>query len=158
MVIAACPNSACGLGLLDVAHCIKGMPAVKIGWRYTDEKLRDGKDHKLFVSAIWGDHTIHSDVDIVNGRVLDLFCPFCKQEFPKVAHCVCNAKMVAIKSRYVHDGKDGLIQVCARRGCPEHRKIRQDEVAAVAGLQAMCGGMRGMDAAALRVIETGRQR
>jgi hypothetical protein len=151
VVIAACPHSACGLGLLDITHCINGMPSVKIGWRYTEEGLRDGQDHILYVSSIWGDHTIHSDAEIKNGAVLDLFCPFCGREFPKVAHCSCNAKMVVVRSCYANAGGDELIQVCARKGCPEHRKIRRDEMAAVAGLQVMCGGGRAMDAAAMRV-------
>jgi hypothetical protein len=151
VVIAACPIPACGLGLLDVIHCISGLPSIKIGWRYTDETKRDGQNHVLYVSAVWGDHTTHSDVEIANGAVLDLFCPFCGREFPKVAHCLtCNAKMVALRSRYANAGNDGFIQVCARKGCPEHRKLRMEDMVSSAGLQEMCRGGRIMNDAALR--------
>ena len=150
VVIAACPHPVCGLGLLDIVHRINGLPSIKISWRYADETLRDGQDHVLYVSAIWEDHTIHSDVDIKHGAALDLFCPFCRRDLPKVGDCGCNAKMVAIRSLYADAGRNGFIQVCARKGCPEHRKIRQDAVAAMAGLQAMCRGGRAMNAAALR--------
>jgi len=134
VIIAACPHSACGLGLLDIGHLISCYPSIKIGWRYADEALRDG-DHVLSVSAVWGDHALHPETEIGEGRVLDLFCPWCRKELPTVAYCACGARMVAIRSRYdLHPA----VYFCSRRGCPEHRKVRPEEMASAAGLQWMC--------------------
>ncbi len=145
IIIAACPHPKCGATLLGIEPLIKGQPSIKLGWRYTREELRDGKNHELYVSSQWGDHTSFPGLGdtVAEGEVLDLFCPVCGQEFPTVAYCDCRAKMVFIRGRYMNGGQDGFIEVCARRGCPEHRKGRPDERRAVsmaaAGLQSMCG-------------------
>ncbi len=157
VVIAACSNKKCGEVLLDIRHFISGFPAIKLGWRCTDETLRDGKDHALHVSAVWGDHTIHSDTEIVPGTVLDLFCLHCGAAFPTAAYCIeCRAKMVKIPARHMHDGKDGAVEICSRRLCLQHRKVRPEERAAVAGLQFMCGGGRQIDEAVMRAVAAER--
>jgi hypothetical protein len=113
-------------------------PAIKFGWRYFMPELRDG-DHVLHVSAIWDDHTLVSDVPIEKGRVLDLFCPFCKEQFPSRTYCECNARMVEIRTRRGPTDWGDSILICARRGCPGHKKIRLDSYVASASLQFMCG-------------------
>ncbi len=145
IIIAACPLPACGIGLVDPVREIDGHPAIKIGWRYMNEALRDG-DHVLHVSAAWGGRTVRSEPEIREGEVLDLFCPWCGASLPTVAYCTCNAKMVGIKSLYVRDGSSGMIQVCSRRGCPEHKKVSVEEVMAMRGLEWMMrGGNRADD-------------
>lgn len=146
IIIAACPHPKCGVTLLGIDPLIKGQPSIKIGWRYTKEELRDNSRHLLFVSPMWGDHTSFPGAGdyVTEGEVLDLFCPFCGQAFPTVSYCGhCRAKMVLIRTRYMNNGQDGFIEVCSRRGCPEHRKGRPDErravLTAAAGLQFMCG-------------------
>ena len=146
IIVPACSNPKCGAILLGTEPLIKGQPSIRIGWRYAEEKLRDGKPHDLYVSPLWGDHTSFPGLgdSVKDGEVLDLFCPFCGQGFPTVAYCdLCRAKTVLIRARYMNGGQDGFIEVCARRGCPEHRKGRPDERRAVsmaaAGLQSMCG-------------------
>ncbi|MBI5071953.1 hypothetical protein HZB93_03645 [Candidatus Falkowbacteria bacterium] len=149
VVVAACLN--CGSVLLDIGHFMSCYPSIVLGWRCTEERLRDGREHVLHVSAVWGDHAVHPDADIVPGSVLNLFCPRCKAEFPRVSYCnECRAKVVRIGARHMYDGRDGFIEVCARWGCPQHRKVSPDESAAVAGPQVMCGGGRHMDIAAMR--------
>jgi hypothetical protein len=130
IVIAACPHPKCGASLLGIEPMIHGQPSIMIGWRYTNEKLRDGKDHRLYVSSMWGDIASFPGLgdSVKDGEVLDLFCPFCGQEFPKVAYCDhCRAKIVLIRARHMNNGEDGFIEVCARRKCPQHRKERPDE-------------------------------
>lgn len=145
IIVPACLNPQCRSILLVVGVLIKGQPAAKFGWRYTREELRDGKLHELYVSPLWGDHTSFPGLGdtVLDGEVLDLFCPICGQEFPIAAYCECRAKMAMIPALYMNDGADGFIEVCARRGCPGHRKQRPDErraaLAAAAGLQFMCG-------------------
>lgn len=145
IIIAACPHPKCGATLLGIEPLIKGQPSIKLGWRYTREELRDGKNHELYVSPQWGDHTSFPGLGdtVAEGEVLDLFCPVCGQEFPTVAYCECRAKVARIPALYMNGGKDGFIEVCSRRGCPYHRKGRPDERRAVsmaaAGLQSMCG-------------------
>lgn len=145
IIVPACPNPECGVTLLVIEPLIKGQPSIKLGWRYAKEELRDGKPHLLYVSPQWGDPASFPGLGdtVLDGEVLDLFCPCCGQEFPTVAYCECLAKVAQIPALYMIGGNDGFIEVCSRRKCQYHRKGRPEErraaVAAVAGLQFMCG-------------------
>lgn len=164
IVIAACPNLKCAKVLIDPFHIINGAPAIRLGWRYHLEALRDGRDHLLWASSIWGDKEVETEsgVTIREGEVLELFCPECGQVFPTRAYCECQAKMVELRVRKGTDEWDGSIWVCARRRCFGHKKVRAEEYRAVqqaaAGLEWMCGGGSQREQAALRVAEANRPR
>lgn len=164
IIIAVCPNLACGFDLIDPSYVINGVPALRFGWRYHNEAVQEGGDHLLHVSSIWDDHTVEPEkgMEIREGEVLDLFCPFCRQSFPTRAYCDCQAKMVEVGVRKEMDEWAGSLLVCARRRCPGHKKVRADEHRAVqqaaAGLEWMSGGGRHGDEAALRVVAARRQR
>jgi hypothetical protein len=151
IIIAVCPNLTCGKELNDHNVTIGNppVPVIRLGWRYFMPELRNG-DHALHVSAIWDDHTLVSDVPIEKGRVLDLFCPFCKEQFPSRTYCECNARMVEIRTRRGPTDWGDSILVCARRGCPGHKKVPLGAHMGSAGLQFMCGAGRTVDAAVMR--------
>jgi hypothetical protein len=103
-----CPS--CGASLMDETRPVGGSPAI-----LTRVEL-DGGKVDLRLSSVLGDHAIHCEAEIAEGREVVLHCPHCDKSLTGTRTCeLCSAAMAHFRMR---DG--GGIQVCCRRGCRKH--------------------------------------
>ncbi len=108
-VKVSCPR--CNHGLMDFSHKIDGHPSVRMTMAF------GGHHGWLRLSSLYGSYTLESEYDIPLDTVLNLFCPHCHAELIGANICsLCGAPMVPM---LVAGG--GMVQICARRGCKEHR-------------------------------------
>ncbi|MCI0514256.1 hypothetical protein L0128_13655 [candidate division KSB1 bacterium] len=104
----ACPH--CKKSLMDQAHLIEGHPAIIV------TILFENKCGWLRLSSLYGSSTIESEHLIPLNTLTRFFCPHCGSELVGNRTCnQCGAPMVPFK---ITEG--GLVEVCARRGCPMH--------------------------------------
>jgi len=109
-----CPN---GHSLLYTRASFNGHPGILL--KVTGDK---GTGH-LVLSPIYGDKSrIALDVDIVEGEILIVHCPFCGAVFQRLAPCPCGADLIALNGTAVPD-PDNCIGICNRVGCP-HAEVR----------------------------------
>jgi NADH-quinone oxidoreductase subunit E len=104
-----CPR--CNHSLMDPKMLIDGRPAIKITVAFNSHH------GPMYLSSLYGSFNLQSPLAIPMDTVLDFFCPHCYATLVGASNCLsCGAPTVPM---VVSGG--GLIQVCARRGCHEHR-------------------------------------
>jgi len=104
-----CPR--CNHSLMDARAPIDGRPSIKITVAFENQH---GPFH---LSCLYGSFNIASPLEIPIDTIMNFFCPHCYAELLGASNCMtCGAPMVPMVVR-----GGGLIQVCARRGCHEHR-------------------------------------
>lgn len=105
----SCPR--CHHSLMDKDYPIDGYPSVKVTAAF-------GKQHGwLRLSCLYGSYQVASAHPIPPKEVVHFFCPHCNGELAAASRCAnCDAPMVPLIA-----GGGGLILICARRGCREHR-------------------------------------
>lgn len=80
---------------------------------YLKEKHQDGE---VYLSAIFGDYSIESELDIPEGGVVEFRCPKCEASIMLPVACkICNAPMASLNLR-----TGGYVEFCSRRGCKGH--------------------------------------
>jgi endogenous inhibitor of DNA gyrase (YacG/DUF329 family) len=80
---------------------------------YVRETNHDGK---VYLSALFGDHTVETDVNIPEGAIAEFRCPKCDQSVMLQMPCrLCGAPVASLN---VQGG--GVIEFCSRRGCKAH--------------------------------------
>ena len=84
---------------------------------HLDADVRDThQDGRVYLSAVFGDHTIETDLDIPEGAVAEFRCPSCDQSLMLQMPCrLCGALMASID---IQSG--GVLEFCSRRGCRAH--------------------------------------
>jgi len=108
-VKVSCPR--CNHSLMDFSHQIDGHSSVRMTMAF------GGKHGWLRLSSLYGSFNLESEYDIPLDTVVNLFCPHCHAELISANVCpLCGAPMVPM---LVIGG--GMVQICARRGCKEHR-------------------------------------
>jgi endogenous inhibitor of DNA gyrase (YacG/DUF329 family) len=82
-----------------------------------DAYIKDtNQDGTVLLSAIFGDHTIESDIDIPKGSTAEFRCPTCDQSLMLNTPCkVCGAPMASLNLK-----SGGYLEFCSRRGCKGH--------------------------------------
>ena len=104
-----CPR--CNHSLMDSSVPIDNQPSIRVTVSFENQHGR------FYLSRLYGSFNIRSDVDIPLDTVMHFFCPHCHAELAGASNCTtCGAPMVPMVVR-----NGGMIQVCARRGCREHR-------------------------------------
>jgi len=107
-VTVAC--SRCNHSLMDPAHPIDGQPSVRVTVSF------GGQHGWLRLSSLYGSYAVESEYEIPVDSVVDFFCPHCHAELNSSSRCPeCGAPMVSMLVR-----AGGIVQICARRGCPGH--------------------------------------
>ncbi len=98
-----CPQ--CGAGLTE------GMRV------HLDAHLRDThQDGEAFLSAVFGDYSLESDLPIAEGAVVEFRCPKCDASIMIPLACkLCGAPMASLNLR-----SGGYLEFCGRRGCKAH--------------------------------------
>lgn len=108
-VRVSCPR--CNHSLMDPDHKLDGHPSVRMTITF------GGKHGWIRLSSLYGSYTVNSEYEIPFDSVVNIFCPHCHAELIGASRCpTCNAPMVPMLVR-----GGGMIQICTRRGCKEHR-------------------------------------
>jgi hypothetical protein len=84
---------------------------------HLDASVRDThQDGVVYLSAVFGDYTIETDLDIKEGAIVDFRCPRCDASIMLPLPCkICGAPMASLNLR-----GGGYLEFCSRRGCKAH--------------------------------------
>ena len=84
---------------------------------HLDANVKDtNQDGEVYLSAVFGDYTIESDLDVKEGTVIDLRCPKCEASVMLPLACkLCGAPMASLNLK-----QGGYVEFCSRRGCKGH--------------------------------------
>lgn len=101
----------CNHSMLDPRVPLDGYPSIRMTVSFAR------KHGGVRLSCLYGSYTTESEHEVPDGTVANFFCPHCHGELSSAADCTrCSAPMV---SMLVEGG--GILQICSRRGCREHR-------------------------------------
>ena len=104
-----CPR--CNHTLMDPGTPVDGLPSIGV--------TVDCRNvfHPVNLSSLYGSFSSAGSAEIPEGAVCGFFCPHCHGQLGGPSRCrECGAPMIPM---IVRGG--GIVQVCARRGCREHR-------------------------------------
>lgn len=74
------------------------------------------QDGEVRLSALFGDYSVTTDLEIPDNAVAEFRCPKCDQPLQVGHTCkICSAPMVALDL-----ASGGFIEFCTRRGCRGH--------------------------------------
>lgn len=74
------------------------------------------QDGVVYLSAVFGDYAIETDLDIKEGVIVDFRCPECDASIMLPVPCrICGAPMASLNLR-----AGGYLEFCSRRGCKAH--------------------------------------
>lgn len=84
---------------------------------HLDAQVKETKqDGEVYMSAIFGDYTIETDLKIEEGNVVEFRCPKCDSSIMLPLTCkLCRAPMASLN---IQSG--GYLEFCSRRGCKGH--------------------------------------
>ncbi len=82
-----------------------------------DAFVRDThRDGQVALSALFGDYTVETDLDIPSGAVVEFRCPECDASVMLAIPCrICGAPMASLNL-----ASGGYLEFCSRRGCKGH--------------------------------------
>lgn len=82
-----------------------------------DARVREtGQEGEVLLSAIFGDYSVETDLEIAEGMTVDFACPGCEASLTLPVTCkICRAPMAALNL-----ARGGYIEFCSRRGCRAH--------------------------------------
>lgn len=82
-----------------------------------DARVREtGQEGEVLLSAIFGDYSVESDLQVAEGMTVDFACPGCEAGLTLPVTCkICRAPMAALNL-----ARGGYIEFCSRRGCRAH--------------------------------------
>ncbi len=99
----ACPQ--CGSRLTEGARVILDA--------FVKDSHREGE---MRLSAIFGDYSVESDLELAEGELVEFRCPRCDASIMMPVACkLCGAPMASLNLT-----TDGYIEFCTRRGCKGH--------------------------------------
>ena len=104
-----CPR--CNHSLMDSTRPIDGLPSIRMTVSFENQHCG------LSLSCLYGSFNIKSQIPIPLDTLMHFFCPHCHAALVGASNCTtCGAPMIPMVVR-----GGGMMQVCARRGCKEHR-------------------------------------
>lgn len=108
-VEVSCPQ--CNHSLMDPQHYIDGHPSIRVTISFGD------KHGWVRLSSLYGSFTVDQEYEVPIDAVVNFFCPHCHTELISTSECsTCGAPMVPLHLR----SGNGIVEICARRGCKEH--------------------------------------
>ncbi len=109
-----CPN---GHSLIYARANFSGYAGILL--KVTGEK---GTGH-IVLSPIYGEKSrISLEIDLTEGEILIVHCPFCGTVFPRMAACPCGADLIILHTSSPPD-EENCIGICNRVGC-SHAEVR----------------------------------
>jgi len=104
-----CPR--CNHSLMEPKVTVDGLPSIRMTVAFNSHH------GSIYLSSLYGSSNIQSQVEIPMGTVLNFFCPHCYAEMTGASSCpACGSPTIPMVVR-----GGGMIRVCSRRGCYEHR-------------------------------------
>ncbi len=84
---------------------------------HLDAYVKDtNQDGEIFLSAIFGDYAIQTDLDVPEGATAEFRCPTCDQSLMLNIPCkLCGATMASLNLK-----GGGYLEFCCRHGCTGH--------------------------------------
>jgi hypothetical protein len=84
---------------------------------HLDGYLKDtNQDGAMYLSAVFGEYSVETALDVAPGAVTDFRCPKCDQSVMIPLYCrKCNAPMASLNHT-----AGGYIEFCSRKGCKGH--------------------------------------
>jgi predicted RNA-binding Zn-ribbon protein involved in translation (DUF1610 family) len=77
------------------------------------ETLQDGE---MVLSAVFGDYSIQTDLELKEGQIVEFRCPKCDASIMLPLTCkLCGAPMASLNLK-----SGGYVEFCTRRGCRGH--------------------------------------
>lgn len=74
------------------------------------------QDGQIALSAVFGDYSLQTDLEIPEGAIASFRCPRCDSSLMIASRCkLCGAPMVSLN---IDEG--GFLEFCGRRGCKAH--------------------------------------
>ncbi len=74
------------------------------------------QEGEMRLSAIFGDYTVETELDVREGQVVEFHCPQCEASLMLPLACkVCGAPMASLNLV-----KGGYVEFCSRAGCKGH--------------------------------------
>lgn len=106
---ATCPA---GHSLMDEQTLMDGLATIKL------HVSAGGCQGDAHLHPCYGNHQVHTHIEVSDGEVYDISCPVCRQSLlHEEERCMfCAAPMFSM-----HMPNGGLVQACSRRGCHNHK-------------------------------------
>jgi hypothetical protein len=84
---------------------------------HLDAQVRETRqDGEIALSAIFGDYSVESDLEMADGMIIELRCPKCDSSIMLSITCkLCGAPMASLNL-----SKGGYVEFCSRKGCKGH--------------------------------------
>jgi methionyl-tRNA synthetase len=102
--------SHCKKSFMDYTRYLNAKPSIKV------HVESGGKKGVLNLCSTYGCYEKHSSIDLVEGDIARLFCPYCKTELTGTDICdECEASIIDFDLE-----KGGKVHVCSRVGCKKH--------------------------------------
>ena len=94
-----------------------GAPLTRDMRVYLDAHLRDPhQEGAVSLSAVFGDYSIQTDLEIPEGAIVEFQCPKCEAALTLPVSCkICAAPMASMNL-----ASGGYLEFCTRRGCKAH--------------------------------------
>ncbi|MCD4747240.1 MAG: hypothetical protein K8R58_13160 [Bacteroidales bacterium] len=109
-----CPN---GHNLISKSAIFNTFPGILIKGK------KGEKTGYLALSPIYGaKSSICFDIDMKEGDIIEIFCPFCDTKLPIYSQCVCKADIVAFFLNKQNDYAN-CVGICNRAGCQRSQII-----------------------------------
>ena len=110
-----CPM--CGDSLMDHDQLIDNESSIKLNIEINDKK------GSINLSSIYGSYNYKSDIEMIQGEVVNFYCPHCNEQILSDLNCLtCKAPMIPF---HLHMG--GKVSICSRTGCKDH-KVEFDDL------------------------------
>ncbi|HPC36637.1 MAG TPA: hypothetical protein P5268_06420 [Candidatus Marinimicrobia bacterium] len=107
-----CPNRH---NLITQRVTFNGYPGILIKVR------QDGATGLIALSPFYGEHSRFSlDIDLIDGKLLELMCPVCEVEMPVISQCECGGNLVAFFLTQDCNFND-CVGICTRVNCHNSR-------------------------------------
>jgi len=86
---------------------------------------KKSKKGKIALSPVYGDKSrISLEIDLKEGDLVQLFCPYCNVKLSSYADCECGGELLVMFTTPVSDYKN-CIGICNRVGC-KHAEIKNE--------------------------------
>lgn len=84
---------------------------------HLDAHIREThQDGEIALSAMFGDYSLETDLNIEDGMIVELRCPKCDASIMLPISCkLCGAPMASLNL-----AKGGYVEFCTRKGCKGH--------------------------------------
>ncbi|MBM3286659.1 MAG: hypothetical protein FJY88_04830 [Candidatus Eisenbacteria bacterium] len=74
------------------------------------------QEGEVILSAVFGDYSVQTDLDVKDGQVVDFRCPNCDASITLPLTCkLCGAPMASLNLK-----QGGYVEFCTRKGCRGH--------------------------------------